>query len=411
MRVLYISQYFPPEAGATQDRAYEMARNWARLGHSVTMLAEIPNHPSGIIHPTFRGKLIHRETLDGIDVIRVWVKTSPKKNFINRILFYISFMINASLAGLFLTSGKFDFVYATSPPLFVGASALLLSTIKQAKLIFEVRDLWPESAVVLNELSNPTAIKLSTNLEELCYKKSLRIVVVTKSIYRRLLERGIYPKKLLIVPNGANLDQFSFDPNARVKLRRELNLETKFVVMYAGIFGIAQGLETILYAADKLKNNQDIQFVLIGEGPQKEQIQNLALELELRNVTILDGKPLDIIPSYLSVADISIIPLKNLDLFRGALPSKLFHAWACERPVILSVDGEARELVKKAQGGKYIPPENVESLVKTILELKDAPEIRRQMGKNGREFTLEYYSRRKLATELIDELSLVIENG
>src|SRR5512139_1192627 len=154
MRILYISQYFPPEAGATQTRAYEMARNLVRLGHQVTMIAEIPNHPSGIIPPEYRGKLIERADLEGIDVIRVWVKTSPVKNFRQRIVFYLSFMLASIFAGLFLARGHFDLLYATSPPLFVGASGLLISRVRRIPFVFEVRDIWPESAVALGELSN-----------------------------------------------------------------------------------------------------------------------------------------------------------------------------------------------------------------------------------------------------------------
>ena len=157
MDILYLSQYFPPEAGATQTRAYEMARNFVRLGHTVTMIAEVPNHPSGIIRPEFRGKLFHRAGLEGIDVIRVWVKASPLKDFRSRMLFYLTYMLNAALAGLLLAGRRYNLIYASSPPLFVGGAALALSALKRTPLVFEVRDLWPESAVALGEISNPRA--------------------------------------------------------------------------------------------------------------------------------------------------------------------------------------------------------------------------------------------------------------
>jgi glycosyltransferase involved in cell wall biosynthesis len=191
MRILYLSQYFPPEAGATQTRAYEMAVNWVRLGHQVTILTEFPNHPSGIIPSSYKGKLYERTSLEGVEVLRVWIKASPKKNYFNRMLFYLTFMLNAIIAGLFLTRGKFDLLYASSPPLFVGGSALVLSKIKRIPLIFEVRDLWPESAVALGELNNRMSISLSTKLEESCYRRAVQIVVVTHGIYDRLIQRGI----------------------------------------------------------------------------------------------------------------------------------------------------------------------------------------------------------------------------
>ncbi len=163
MRILYLSQYFPPEVGATQTRAHEMARNWVRLGHQVTMLTEVPNHPSGIIPPAYRGKLYERSQLDGIEVVRLWVAASPVKTFRSRMAFYLSYMASAALGGLF-ERGPFDLIYATSPPLFVGGAALAISYLRRIPLVFEVRDLWPESAVVLGEIKSQRAIALATRL-------------------------------------------------------------------------------------------------------------------------------------------------------------------------------------------------------------------------------------------------------
>ncbi len=210
VRILYLSQYFPPEVGATQTRAYEMASNWVRMGHSVSMICEFPNHPSGIIPPEYRGKLYEREALDGIDVIRVWVKASPVKNFRSRMLFYLSYMFSAPLSGLLLARGKYDVIYATSPPLFVGAAALIISQVRGTPLVFEVRDLWPESAVALGELNSPRVIAWATRLEEACYNHARMVVVVTRGIHNRLLECGIPPDKLARIPNGANVDMFQY---------------------------------------------------------------------------------------------------------------------------------------------------------------------------------------------------------
>src|SRR5574342_1417632 len=182
MRILYLSQYFPPEVGATQTRAYEMARGLVRAGHQVTMIAEVPNHPSGIIPPRYRGKLYERSLWYGIEVIRVWVKASPVKNFRGRMAFYLSYMLMAALAGLSLARGKYDVIYTTSPPLFAGAAGLTLSYLRRIPLVFEVRDLWPESAVALGELRHPRAIKLAELLEKRCYQRARAIVVVTSGI-------------------------------------------------------------------------------------------------------------------------------------------------------------------------------------------------------------------------------------
>jgi colanic acid biosynthesis glycosyl transferase WcaI len=400
MQILYLSQYFPPEAGATQTRAYEMARNLVLLGHQVSLIAEFPNHPSGIIPPSYRGKVFEKENLEGIDVIRVWVKASPVKNFRNRIMFYLSYMINASLVGISLGRKHFDLIYASSPPLFVGGTALFLSKILRVPFIFEVRDLWPESAIALGELSNQKAINLATSLEEACYSRSRAVVVVTRGIYDHLLERGLPGRKLALIPNGSNVVLFQFSPEERERVRSSLGVADHFIVIYAGIFGVAQDLETIVEAARLLQEVAKIHFVLIGDGPKRAEITNIVNQQRIHNLTILPEQPREKMPAYLSASDLAIIPLRNLELFKGALPSKMFDAWACERPLLLSVDGEAREIMESAQGGVYIPPEDPHAMANAILRLEQNPDELRQMGMNGRNFTVLNYSRQVLAEKL-----------
>lgn len=408
MRILYLSQYFPPEAGATQTRAYEMTQAWVNLSHKVTILTEFPNHPSGLIPPSYRGKFFERSELNGIEVVRSWVKASPVKNFSNRMLFYLTYMITASIAGVFLARDKYDFIYASSPPLFVGGAALFLSAIKRIPLVFEVRDLWPESAVALGELSNRYAISLATWLEKACYRKAVQVVVVTRGIYNRLAERGIPTDKLRFVPNGANTDLFTFHPDGRERVRRELALDQKFVAIYAGIHGLAQGLETVLDAARILQTVPDIHILMIGDGPKKAEIQSLAASYNLPNLTLLPEKPREIIPDYLSAADVALIPLKKANIFMGALPSKIFDAWACARPVLLSIDGEAREVVENVNGGIFIPPEDPAKMAEALISLRDSPLGRQSMGENGQYYTRQNHSRASLAEKLILHLEKYI---
>jgi len=407
MRILYLSQYFPPEAGATQTRAHEMARNWVRLGHSVTLIAEVPNHPSGIIPPEYRGRLYAKGILDGIEVIRVWVKASPVKSFRNRILFYLTYMLNAALAGLLLARGRYDLLYASSPPLFVGGAALAISNLRRIPLVFEVRDLWPESAVALGELNNRTALAWATRLEEACYRRAKRVVVVTNGIRDSLLKRGLSEEKLVLVPNGANVDMFRFDAENRMRLRQQYNLGNAFVAIYAGIYGVAQGLETIVEAARFLRDESDIHFLLVGDGPKKGEIAALVEQYNLTNLTLLPEQPRNSIPALLSAADVALIPLRNLDLFKGALPSKMFDAWACERPVLLSVDGEARQIMAQAGGGVFVPPEDPEALARELLKLKSDRVMLEKMGHAGREFTAQEFSRQAQAEKLLDILQAI----
>lgn len=400
MRVLYLSQYFPPEVGATQTRAYEMAAGLITAGHQVTMLTEFPNHPRGVIPPEYRGKLFDRADLDGIDVIRVWVKTSPVKTFRSRMAFYLSFMLMAIVAGLFLARGRYDVIYATSPPLFVGGAALVISYLRRIPLIFEVRDLWPESAVVMGELNNPKAITLAEWLEKACYRRARRVVVVTKGIYDQLLARGYRPEKLALIPNGANTDLFQFQPETGRTLRETLALQDKFVVIYAGIHGLAQGLDSVLKAAECLIPQTDVHFLFVGEGPVKSEILELARQYNLSNITFHNEVPRQQMPMFLSAANVALVPLRRLNLFKGALPSKMFDAWACQCPTLVMIDGEARQVLTEARAGLFVEPEDPQALVKAIKQLRDDPAACRQMGLNGRQVVVEKYSRQAQALEL-----------
>ena len=400
MRILYFSQYFPPEVGATQTRAYEMAAGLVQAGHQVTMVAEFPNHPSGIIPPHYRGRWYERSALDGIDVLQVWVKASPVKTFKTRMAFYLSYMANAALVAALKARGPFDVIYATSPPLFVGAAGLALHWLRRTPLVFEVRDLWPESAVVLGELGNPRAIALAGKLEELCYNSASRIVVVTEGIRQRLLARGYAGQKLALIPNGANTELFREQPELGAQFRAHHELGDRFVALYAGIHGIAQGLETLLAAAAMLRDEPDLRFVLVGEGPVKADLLRLKADWGLDNVLMLPEQPRNSMPAVLSAADVAIVPLRKAELFQHALPSKMFDAWACGCPVLLGIEGEAQRVLAAANGGLAVPPEDAQALAAALRQMLALPDRGRQLGRNGRLFTEEHYSRQAQARQL-----------
>jgi glycosyltransferase involved in cell wall biosynthesis len=396
MRILYFSQYYPPEVGATQTRASEMAHYLAGAGHDVTVVTEVPNHPSGVIPPEYRGKLWERKREDGIDVLRLWVAASPDKTFRTRMAFYLSYMAIAGIAGAAL-SGRYDVVFATSPPLFVGAAGLAAAAVRNVPFVFEVRDLWPESAVALGELNNPRAIAAAERLESLMYRRAARVVAVTRGIRDRLLERGLPESKVALIGNGANVEHFRFDPRSREEVRRKLGLQDNFVAMYAGIHGIAQGLETVLDAAAHLQADERIVFVLVGEGPRKSALEERLSDMGLKNVRFLPEVPSAEMPGYLSAADCSIVPLKDEPVFRGALPSKMFEAWACSRPVVLSVAGEAASVLEEAHGGVACPPEDAGAIAGAIRQLAGNPAEAAEMGRSGRALVEARYSRQAQA--------------
>lgn len=406
LRILYLSQYFPPEVGATQTRAYEMARHLAAAGHHVTMLAEVPNHPAGVIPPEYRGKLWERKPLDGIDVVRLWVKTSPAKNFRTRMLFYLSYMVMAIIAGVIVSIGRgkrYDLVYATSPPLFVALAGAVIGILTGTRFVMEVRDLWPESAVALGELSSERAIKLAQKVADFCYRRARRLVVVTKGIEDRLLAEGISKRKLSLITNGANVDEFRPMPDEAARLKQELGLEERFVAIYAGIHGIAQGMETLAEVAEKLQDRPDIVLVTVGEGPRKATLRELVQERKIGNLMLLPEQPRERMAAYLSMAGCSLVPLRDDPLFAGALPSKMFEGLASGTPVVLSVRGEAAEVLREAGGGISVQPEDAGAIADAILWLRDHPDQARRMGEQGRAFVVERYSRQAQA-QLLEQL-------
>lgn len=407
MRILYLSQYFPPEVGATQTRAYEMARYLAAQGHDLTMLTEVPNHPSGIIPPQYRGKVAEFSRMDGFQVVRLWVLASPTKSFLRRIGFYLSYTAMATWAAPFLR-GRYDVIVATSPPLFVGLAGVLISYLRRTPLVFEVRDIWPESAVILGELNNLRAIKLAEQIEQWCYRRARRIVVVTDGIRQRLLARGLPASKLKLIMNGANVSQFQPDSEAAAKLRRELGLEGKFVVLYAGIHGIAQGMETLVEAAKLVRDDDSVRFVFVGEGPKKEETAALVQQYGLTNVLLLGERPRSDMPAFLTLADASLVPLKKVELFEGALPSKMFEAMACATPVILSVGGEAARVLAEIGGGVAVEPESAAEIAAAIRWLQAHPDEAQAMGQRGRAVVTARYSREAQAAELETLLKEVV---
>ena len=400
MRILYLTQYFPPEIGATQTRAYEMAQGLKRAGHEVTILTEFPNHPTGIIPPEYDGQWTSRQTLDGLDVLRVWVKTSPQKNFKSRMAFYLSYMLMAAWAGIALLRGKYDAIYATSPPLFVGGSALAISYLRRIPLFFEVRDLWPESAVQLGELNNKTALKLATWLEEACYRRARHIVVVTGGFKQNLVARGLPAAKISVIPNGANTDLFQPVPPSPA-LREALGIPAEqFVVAYTGLHGLAHGLETVLQAADLLREEADITFLFVGDGPRKPALQVLADELNLPNVIFHTAVAEHDLPAYVSVADVGLDVRRKIGISNMTLPVKMFSYMACERPVLLAIEGEAIAVINEAQAGIVVPPEDAPALAEAVLQLRDYPLEREKYRQNGRAYVMQHFSRQKLAAQL-----------
>ncbi|MBL4754605.1 MAG: glycosyltransferase family 4 protein [Flavobacteriales bacterium] len=390
MRILFITQYFPPEVGAPQSRLYELAIRLVEKGVDVTVLTAMPNYPEMKVHDGYRGKFRVKESIDGIEVVRSWIYVSRNTGFASRILNYLSFTCSSFITGVFSTR-SFDYVFCESPPLFLGLSAIMLAKIKGSKLIFNVSDLWPETAIKLGIVKNPALIKLATRIEEMCYKSSWLITGQTKHITDHIGAR--FPnKRTYWLKNGSNPKLFEHRMSSTWRADNGYSADD-FILVYAGIIGIAQGLEIILEAAGAFKSKERIKFAIIGSGPEKEKLVALRDKMGLVNVRFLDVQPKSAMPSILSAASAVIIPLKRLPLFKGAIPSKIYECAMMGKPLLLGVEGEAKSLfIDDGKCGLAFEPENGEDLADKIVQLSDDQNLMLQLGENGRTYVVNNFS-------------------
>src|SRR5262245_17423127 len=410
MKITFLCQYFPPEMGAPSARTYEHARHWASLGHHVTVITGFPNHPTGVIRPEYRGYLVKRECVEGIDLLRTWVYCTANKGFFKRVLNFLSFFFSSLILGSLMTSRP-DVVVGTSPQFFCAIAAYLLSCVKRVPFVFEVRDIWPQSAVELGALKNPLIIKALEAIELHLYRRAQLIIVVAESTKPYLLNKGIAGEKIICIPNGIDADYFELPGGeAPEKLLAKLDLRGRFIVSYIGTHGMSHGLDVVLHAARQLQVDSAVHFLFVGEGAEKENLKRLASELSLSNVTFIHEQPRDGLPAYYRASDVSLVPLRRLPVFKKVLPSKLFELMGAGCPIICSVEGEAADLVTRAGAGLCIEAENRESLIAAISSLRAAPGLRRQLGLNGQRFAKTHYLRSALAENYLSSLSTILNS-
>ena len=407
MKILYVSQYFPPEMGAPAARVAELSRYWARDGHDVTVLTGFPNHPTGIVPLEYRSKfrrLVARERMDGVSVVRTWLFPLPNRKAYERMLNYSSFCISSASTGLFLS--RPDIVIASSPQLLVGLSGWWLARAKRVPFVFEVRDLWPESLAAVGMGDQSSLLHRSlAKIAGFLYRRCDRVVVVTPAFADYLVEHWHTPRtKISIVGNGVEADLFS-PRDTSTHLRRELGADGKFVVCYIGTMGLAHGLETLIEAAARLRNSApEVLFLLVGEGAERERIISLARSRGLTNLRFVDQQPREKIPAYICASDACLVLLKKSDLFKTVIPTKMLEFMSCARPVILGVDGQARKIIEEAQAGIFIEPENAADLAQAVIRLAADVGLRESLGRNGRRHILQRFSRRHTARAYLDVL-------
>jgi len=403
-RILFFTDNFPPESNAPANRTYEHCIEWVKKGAEVTVITCNPNFPKGEVFPGYKNKLYRKEMMDGIKVVRVWSYITPNRGTVKRILDYISYAFASFLASFF---HKADVIVATSPQLFTVLGGHMAAMVKRKPLVMEVRDLWPESIKAVSAIESNSILDRLEKLVTYLYRSAHRIVVVTDSFKERIAAEGIDADKIEVIKNGVNPQRyFPQDPNQQ--LIEKLQLQGKFVVGYIGTHGMAHNLNFILECAAELTDSE-IHFLFVGEGAYKGRMVNLANELGLTNVTMLDSIDREEVPNYISITDVALVPLRKSDTFKTVIPSKIFENAAMGKPILLGVEGEAQQLLESYRAGLCFEPENKADFLKQLGRLKnDASEY--EACQNGCFSMADEFNRKVLAERMLEILMNTIQS-
>jgi colanic acid biosynthesis glycosyl transferase WcaI len=407
MKILYVSQHYPPEMGALAGRAAELSKHWAALGHHAAVLTGFPNHPSGVIAPDYRDKfrrLFYRARVEGVDVVRTWLLPYPNRKPVERMLNYGSFCASASLRGAFLD--RPDVVIGTSPPLPIAIAGYNIARIKRVPFIFEVRDLWPESLEGVGLSGEKSRMyRMVAQMVRFLYKHSDHIVVVTPKFKDYLHEKWrVPPEKMSIVVNGVETDRFAPAEPSREFLQ-QFGVAGKFVVSYVGTMGMAHGLETLLDVAVLLRDMSEIVLMMVGDGGNREHLQEIARERGLTNVVFTGQQPRASVPAIINSSDICLVILKDEDVFKTVIPTKMLEFMSCSRPVVLSVGGQAEQVLNEAHAGISVRASDAAAIAGAIRQMYADAELRRRSGENGRQYIVNRMSRLSTAKEYLALLS------
>ena len=406
VRILFLSHFYPPEMGGAAARISGLARWLVKFGHDVTVITGYPNYPTGKIYPEYKNKKNKIEFIDGVKILRSKVLPASYQSVLVRLLNYFTLFFTALWNGV-RKRNNFDIIVASSPPLTIGILGLILSKIYKIPWIFDIRDIWPDVAVEAGMLrENGIVHKLSKKLANYLYKQATHITPVTERKLTKIRKYDIPISKISVVPNGVDFD--IINDTKQMDWRGALGIENKFILSYAGLIGIAQGVNIIIETAIQLKDIDDIHFLIVGEGVERKKLRNRVKSIKLNNVTFLPSQPKESIPSLLTSSDIALIPLVSTKLV-DAVPSKLLEAWACKLPVILIAGGEAADMVIKAQGGIVISSNDVEGIKTAIIKLKDSPELINKYSQNGFEYVYKNFDRELLARAMEKVILKIVE--
>jgi glycosyltransferase involved in cell wall biosynthesis len=406
VHILFLSDNFPPETNAPASRTYEHARRWVAAGHQVTVITGAPNFPSGVVHPGYRNSLWSSEVMDGVSVLRVWTYITANEGFARRALDYLSFMVTATLASLFVKTP--DVIVATSPQFFTPCGGWVVSLLRRRPFVFELRDLWPDSIVAVGAMRETRVIRWLRKLEYFLYRRAARIICVTHSFQRVITGNGIDPRKIAVVTNGVDANSFVPGPKPD-QLERRMGLQGRFVVAYVGTVGMAHGIGTLLDAARLLKSRTDIAFVVVGTGAEHRRMTEEVCRDGLSNVIFVGAVGKQEVRDYWKLCDVAAVLLRDSPVFRHVIPSKMFEAMGTGKPIVLAVRGESEEILSEAGAGIAVLPEDPQALAAAIRHFADNRELGRIAGGRGREYVCKNFDRDALALRMLSELEVVAE--
>jgi putative colanic acid biosynthesis glycosyltransferase WcaI len=408
MNFLILTLYFPPEIGAAPTRIDAMTRELAKLGHNVEVVTGMPNYPQGRIFPGYRGSFYRKEIREGVVIHRVWLYPTVGRG-LGRLLNFLSFSL-FSFYGL-IRARKPDYLFVESPPLTLSVPGNIYSYLRRVPLIFNVADLWPDTLVEMGLLQSGTTLELLYRLERWAYRKATFVNAVTEGLRDSVLNAKAIPQgKLLFLPNGVDTERHQ-PRDADETLKESLSLTGKKVVLYSGTLGRAHALENVLEAAKLLENEKDIHFIFLGDGSERPSLEEMAKRLQLNNVTFHDPVPIEKLAPFQSLADCGLVSLRNLPIFEGARPSKMFPLLAAGKPLVFCGQGEGANLVKQAKAGIVVQPDDPQALATAIPQLLRNRTLLNELGANGRRFVEENYEWRKLVGKWIQELEHAAPNS
>ncbi len=402
MKILFLTDNFPPESNAPATRTYEHCKEWIDKGAEVTVITCVPNFPKGKVFAGYKNKWYQKEMVDGIKVIRVWTYITPNRGLFKRILDYLSFCIAGFIASWFV---KTDLIIATTPQLFTAVAGYLTSIVKRKPWVMEVRDLWPESIKAVGAMEQSRVLKILDRLVLFLYRKADKIVVVTDAFKERMIACGVQPEKISVIKNGVHLHQYQ-PREKNNSLVNKLNLQNKFIVAYIGTHGMAHKLDFILECAAQV-DEERIHFLFIGEGAFKQRLVDMAKRMQLKNVTLLDAIPKNKVADYINISNVALINLKKSDTFKKVLPSKIFENAAMGKPILLGVEGEAKALIKEYEAGLCYEPENKNDFLKQLDSIYNNEERYAIMKKGGIRLAKDF-DRRKLAIRMFTVLRAIV---